>query len=127
MQTSELADALLDFWVAKAEGLRPEMMPPAGPCLVWGRGAATAGPVSSCERRYSADWTHGGPILEANDWLLPFRTPEHRLHRGAYTSQTQEGVKYCGPTPLVAAMRAYVAAKFGPDLPDPGDLASRTR
>jgi hypothetical protein len=63
--------------------------------------------------RPSTDWSHGGPIIERQriwlsddegEWLASCH-PDHTL--------IQEG-----KTPLIAAMRAYVASKCGEEVPD---------
>jgi hypothetical protein len=64
----------------------------------------------------SRNWLVGGPIIERNDWLLPRHTQGHRAHLGKYTSQTPSGFEFSGKTPLIAAMRAYVASKFGEEV-----------
>lgn len=74
----------------------------------------------------STDWGRGGPIIERNDWVLPYRSPGRRLHLGRYTAQTPGGFEHSGPTPLVAAMRAYVASRFGEDVELPSPRVSAT-
>ncbi len=59
----------------------------------------------------STDWAHGGPILERNPWALPrVNTNPGALHLGKYAASTPGGFDYYGETPLVASMRAIVAA-----------------
>ena len=105
MKTSELTGAKLDYWVAKAEGL-------AVPRPGWASRVSDGVRIDT-EFCPSSDWAAGGPIIAAHDWLLPYRTPPHRAHLGAYTSRTPGGFEYSGATPLIAAMRAYVVSKFG--------------
>lgn len=119
-KVGELEGALLDAAVAKAEGLTLEKSPSGIPSF-----ASTWDPEGPCNEddlgawkmwlhyKPSSNWADGGPIIERNDWLLPYRTQGPRLHLGAYTAQTPSGFEYSGPTPLIAAMRAYVASKFG--------------
>lgn len=72
----------------------------------------------------STDWTHGGPLIERERIKLMPTIP---------TGQTWYATKTCGATlaemqvwrgkaatPLIAAMRCYVASKFGEtvELPD---------
>jgi hypothetical protein len=111
----ELEGARLDLAVAMAEGKHnvPHEWGNAG---INDLGRCSIAKTSwDCARYFepSKRWSDGGPIIERNDWLLPYRTPGHRLHLGAYSSQTPGGFEHSGPTPLVAAMRAFCAAKFG--------------
>lgn len=96
---SELTGAKLDEWVGKAYGNNVAAHP-------WG------GPTS-----YSTDWTVAGPIIERERIeVSPSVTPgDSSWSAWAYG----RGVIYFGPTPLVAAMRAFVATRFGPTVPPP--------
>lgn len=120
-KVSELKGALLDAAVAKAEGKHWVIeshadarrsnkscwvIPAGGNAPVWAEGPFCP----------SQDWQQGCPIIERHDYLLPYRSPGHRLHFGAYSSQTPGGLEHSGPTPLVAAMRAYVATKLGSEF-----------
>ncbi len=112
-KTAELTGALLDEAVAKAEGLQS-----------W---TATM-PNAFCP---SSDWGRAGPIIEREriglesgheqGWLAAL--PASRAMRDGPQSWDQydkaEGWQI-GPTPLIAAMRCYVASKFGEEveLPD---------
>jgi hypothetical protein len=68
----------------------------------------------------STDWAQGGPIIERegihikkhpSDWIaLP------------YDSVFSEEAYQQGPTPLIAAMRCYVASKMGDEVDVPEDL-----
>lgn len=103
MKVSELTGAKLDAAVAKAGGF--------GECM---KGKHLA---------FSSDWGSGGPIIEREQISLhpfylgtqdrgweaavkPALTPEHEL----------EFIE--GPTPLVAAMRAFVSANLGDEIGD---------
>ncbi len=65
---------------------------------------------------YSTDWALAGPIIErewidlhcVNDSLWEAECPA----TGGLAMQN-------GPTPLVAAMRCYVASKLGPEIDTP--------
>jgi len=68
---------------------------------------------------YSINWMLGGPIIEreglsvepfkgrANDW----RCFEFKV-----------GHVYAGPTPLIAAMRCFIASRLGDEVEIPEDL-----
>jgi len=60
---------------------------------------------------YSTDWAQGGPIIEREGIaLLPTWTAE------------RPGFSADGPTPLIAAMRCYVASKLGDEITLPEEL-----
>ncbi|MBR8054168.1 phage protein NinX family protein [Burkholderia vietnamiensis] len=114
MKVSELSGDRLDFWVCRAElgefaGRRLDDVVIA---------AAKAKIGSSLPYWPSRSWLIGGPIIERNDYLLPYPTPPYRAHLGKYSAATPGGFEHSGDTPLIAAMRAYVASKFGDEVPD---------
>ena len=103
MKTSELTDIALDWAVAKANG---EYKPVAVP-------------------RYSTDWAQGGPIIEREKIDLYQSTG--RICAAMWENIPGGGrliaeAKDC-PTPLIAAMRCYVASKLGNDIELPEGLA----
>jgi hypothetical protein len=109
MKVRELSGAHLDFWVEKAEGSRCAE-------LFFENGAWHA---TDCGVRvfYSRAWRQGGPIIEReklNIW------PHDAGWAASYTIDLvkNRSAGFAGPTPLVAAMRAYVASKFGDEVPD---------
>jgi len=63
----------------------------------------------------SQAWDHGGPIIEREriDILA-----NHVWKGGGlwYAALRRDGPRSLGPTPLIAAMRAYVASKFGDEV-----------
>lgn len=120
MKVNELSGALLDYWVARARGMSAKIYAPSGAgsevCVAENR-------MNFCP---STDWAQGGPIIE-----------RERMHGGPAGGQSwfyqchrknSDGTSIpypcgeSGSTPLIAAMRAYVASKFGDEVPD--DLAA---
>lgn len=115
MKTAELSGATLDWWVAKAEGVDVYREYDTGE--VW-HGNRTYRP--------STDWDIAGPIIEREKistvfepWLdhpkewqavLDFAGDESGGYNGKF-------IQY-GQTALIAAMRAFVASKFGEEVPD---------
>ncbi|WP_321820827.1 MULTISPECIES: phage protein NinX family protein [unclassified Burkholderia] len=109
MKVSEMSGDLLDYWVARAEGMDHET-------------ALFA--VSA--HAYSTEWVYGGPIIERERFVID----GHTLRRGGFSARhvtekvsAKRNVRYVshygfGPTVLIAAMRAFVAAKFGKEVPD---------
>ena len=118
IKTSELAGAVLDWAVSKCEGFNAE-------ALV---ALAKRVPGKQCGvflTKYSTDWAQGGPIIEREGLELSV----HIIHNGVITgwacekdwpSTYQKGAT--GPTPLIAAMRCYVASKLGDEVDVPDEL-----
>jgi Protein of unknown function (DUF2591) len=123
MKTAELSGALLDYWVARAEGIEhPRALRKMAPdfIMVPYKSEDEEGPIT----RYrtfnpSEDWSQGGPIIERERPTL-----EPGLHYGRGNTwkgwiRNESGFHHAyGQTALVAAMRAYVASKFGDEVPD---------
>ena len=112
MKVTELEGALLDYWVARAEELALPLIR-GGVCYVmlW--------PESECEFQPSMNWSVCGPIIEREKIDLRYRHDVAGAMRGMVFAQPRyKGKKFSGPSPLIAAMRAYVASKFGEEVPD---------
>ncbi len=120
MKTSELIGAALDWAVAKCEGVTvlPKMR---GGCYVTLNKGET---VLLC---YSTDWAQGGPIIEREGISIRYSEKDARgawyavLGPNRFLSPDHEG---SGPTPLIAAMRCYVASKLGDDINMPEELTA---
>ncbi len=123
IKTSKLTGAALDWAVAKAEGIldRIELEQVNG---VW----SVAIPDLGCSFEPSTCWTQGGPIIEREkiDLFTEKGTPESWV---ASVARYQNGAKLVGwrrhqygPTPLIAAMRCYVASKLGDEVDVPEEL-----
>ena len=97
MKTSELQGAALDWAVEKANG-----------------GDHTYNP-----RGYSMDWAFGGPIID-EEKISPI--PYSVDGAGWYACKRPLIFKQDGPTPLIAAMRCYVASILGEEVEIPEDL-----
>ncbi len=72
------------------------------------------------EWRYSHDWSQGGPIIEREGMLIRPQ-PGYNLWE-AWKHGADEGHFSVGPTPLIAAMRCYVASKLGDEVEIPDEL-----
>ena len=64
---------------------------------------------------YSTNWAKGGPIIEREEICV--LAPVRGLWRGRKEGRTQYG-----PTPLIAAMRCYVASKLGDTIEVPEEI-----
>ena len=110
MKTSELTGAALDWAVAKLEG---DMVPDGGVMIqTW--------PF------YSSDWSQGGPIIEREKidlrWDVTLEnTDGHWIAEWWPDEEDDSRIwGFCsGPTPLIAAMRCYVASKLGDEVEVP--------
>lgn len=122
MKTSELTGAALNWAVAKCEEYTIEIRP-AGPC---GRPVYVLAAPTDREPWVwlpSESWYHGGPIIERERICIDIG------HDGvwlAYSKQNYDDNKefmHSGSTPLIAAMRCFVASRLGEEVEIPGRLA----
>lgn len=102
MKTSELSGAALDWAVVKADGV--ENMG-----FVWERIKVTYKP--------STNWAQGGEIIEREKIATRFDLEEQEWQ--ATIAAEDEWVYGWGATPLVAAMRCFVASKLGDEVEIP--------
>ena len=93
MKTNELTGKALNWAVGKAEGLDDWLAP-----------------VNYCGK-----WEHGGPIIEREGITLTHQSDQ-------WSAQTDDDLFAYGPTPLIAAMRCYVASKLGDVVNVPEEL-----
>ncbi len=118
MKTSELIGPALDWAVAKSEGLNPNSDPKIRRQYVGYSGFAEANGFGYAIKHYSTDWSQGGPIIEQETIGLFFdRACGNQWRANHITAPYQ-----LGPTPLVAAMRCYVASKLGDEVDIPEEL-----
>lgn len=118
MKTSELSGGLLNYWVAKAlgkwsAGYEFRISLDGQQVLIC---PAISKDDNSEEFEPSTLWAQGGPIIE-----------RERIETGASTSNSDWWARpkgferthvYYGETLLIAAMRAFVAGKYGDEVPD---------
>jgi hypothetical protein len=69
---------------------------------------------------YSTDWAQGGPIIEREIAKIE-RFSDALWEATAFTNNAQDFVQ-TGSTPLIAAMRCYVASKLGDEVDVPKEL-----
>jgi hypothetical protein len=65
----------------------------------------------------STDWAQGGAIIEREGIELLCETLGFR-----WVAMPQKGPEWSGPTPLIAAMRCYVASKLGFEVELPEEI-----
>ena len=119
LKTNELNGAALDWAVAKCVGMR----------VYVGHNHTMTGPeISDAElvdmdvdgnTRYapSTDWAHGGPIIEREG--IDVRYTGQTWGAARQLNEYEEPDEWFGPTPLIAAMRCYVASVAGDEIDVP--------
>ena len=124
MKTSELTGVALDWAVAKCEGKTPKVDCTAFRntfkyCIYLGWIYDNEGRDSIIEYRPSTNWLLGGPIIERENITVEYQGWGGGEQWLAYIKHDEE---IAGPTPLIAAMRCYVASKLGDDVEIPEQL-----
>lgn len=144
IKTSELTGAALDWAVAKIEGHIDSGQVVIYPYRTYDEYGSPLGfsppvEVYYCnDYRPSTKWAQGGLIIEREGILLrALRNPGHTLdgqwlamYDSTNTGTMVQWVKrtdwprhyLAGPTPLVAAMRCFVASKLGEEVEVPDEL-----
>ena len=116
MKTNELTGAALDWAVAKAEGATDFWFDTVATYWVKLDGKDRALRYGWAQSYLpSTEWAQGGPIMEREKiGVLPSGNAYYERDGGVYFSY--------GPTPLIAAMRCYVASKLGDEIDLPKEL-----
>lgn len=96
MKTSELQGAALDWAVNQIEECCDDPFTPM----------------------FSTDWSQGGPIIEREKMTVESLDTGWLATRIEHPAFSEEQ----GPTPLIAAMRCYVASKLGDEVEVPDGL-----
>jgi hypothetical protein len=121
MKTSELTDRALDWAVAKCEG--PNSV---AACYYIDDLPVYLDEAPIPEWMPSTSWEQGGPIIEReritslcidNDWCAV------KGIKYAVTGREPDTlIRVFGPTPLIAAMRCFVASRLGDEVDIPDEL-----
>lgn len=119
IKTSELQGAALDYAVAKCEGytnfrlnthrFNNEPLMDKDGKTAW---------LKTLD--YSTDWSQGGPIIEREKIDLAHYEPTDEWQARGYVQHFYH--QGYSPTPLIAAMRCYVASKLGEEVEVPNEL-----
>jgi len=72
---------------------------------------------------YCGKWEHGGPIIEREGLQLRKRNDFHLPAPFWQAGRWSDITLVPGPTPLIAAMRCYVAYKLGDEVNVPEELS----
>jgi hypothetical protein len=120
MKASELTGAALDWAVAKCEG-RPVEQENGSVNWPYLTGYTP-----------STDWAQGGSIIERKELAISPLVGSWAVYAAEGTRIASAGQKeievfswgfrHTGPTPLIAAMRCYVASKLGDEVEIPEEL-----
>jgi hypothetical protein len=110
IKTTELQGAVLDWAVAKCEGLVNE-------------DGLDVGFIRDGVFTPSIDWAQGGPIIE-REWLDITPWPNESDEDLRWQCKQHDSIDCVafGPTPLVAAMRCYVASVLGAEVEVPDEI-----
>lgn len=114
MKTSDLIGPALDWAVAKCEGETAHVQFSA---------------LASSKHYFapSKKWSQGGPIIE-RECIATYASgacsvsPKNPDYWIAEILDTEEMITQYGPTPLIAAMRAFVASRLGDEVEIPSEL-----
>ena len=125
-RTAELTGAALDYAVAIAKGINPADIRITRERLYrWHRnadGEKTGSYLTGPEFLFSTMWEAGGPIIE-QEMKSGFDVWSDRSGNCFATYERGLPDSYvAGPTPLIAAMRCYVASKLGDEVEIPEQL-----
>lgn len=73
----------------------------------------------------STHWSQGGPIIEREKIDLKYYGYDNPPYWGAvnFSPSSRDRKGAVGPTPLIAAMRCYVASKIGNEINIPEELS----
>lgn len=119
IKTSELTGAAFDWAVAKCEGKEAARVQGLGGAVRLFRSVG----YDPTPWQPTINWAQGGPIIEREGitvsqegywWSAYFR---NNLFEDDGSEHWQTG-----PTPLIAAMRCYVASKLGDEVDVPDEL-----
>lgn len=112
IKTAELTGAALDWAVATANGDYPQ----------WDAEWEVFYAANGDDMDYSTDWAQGGPIIEREGMHVDCLRQGEKPTWEAWPYAT--GTKHIqqGSTPLIAAMRCYVASKLGDEVDVPDEL-----
>ena len=116
MKTSELTGQALDWAVAMCEGIDHDT---AAMNIMFGDD-------NGWFLAFSTDWAQGGPIIERGGIEIC------RLDNGEWRGQLNAKgwgphCRHYGATPLIAAMRCYVASKLGAEVDVPELLQGESK
>ena len=114
IKTTELQREALDRMVAHCVGIEIVSVKHGRATFI---DPADDGALNEMPINYSTDWAQGGPIIEREKIILDIWGDEWLATR-IEDPAISEAI---GPTPLIAAMRCYVASKLGDEVEVPDE------
>ena len=117
IKTSELKDVTLDWAVTVCEG-KAQGHPPLGERRDLAEGITPYG--VKVAMYYSSAWVQGGPIIEREKIAIKENGYGHWFAKVGASKWMR------GSTPLIAAMRCYVASKLSDEVDVPEELCQPT-
>lgn len=109
IKTADATGAALDWLVCKALG---HYLPPFDEYTLGWLGT----------KNFSTDWSQGGPIVEREGISLIRQTETRWVSEYSNGCSRSDHGRSWGPTPLIAAMRCFVASKLGDTAEVPEEL-----
>lgn len=125
MKTSKLTDIALDWAVAKCMGatnLRYDTVATWWVDLNGEPRALSSGWSPRQSWHPSTNWAQGGPIIERERINIRPNQSDDGFKAFVILRPTGLAHRHDGTTPLIAAMRCYVASKMGDDVELPEEL-----
>ena len=113
MKTSELTGAALDWAVAEADGT---------PIYRSGKTLTRMDMDGGIYWQPSTDWAQGGPIIEREKITLIYWQRERTWEAACPVNASAICAHIKDANPLIAAMRSYVASRFGVEVEIPEEL-----
>ena len=122
IKVSEASGPVLNWMVATCEGYTNLRVGKHGVVLFMDPPRVAYGAIDFSDLNYSYDWAQGGPIIQREQYNLYYDASQAPDVWQADDELAQVGN---GPTPLVAAMRCYVASKLGDEVEVPDQLINK--
>jgi hypothetical protein len=120
MKVSELTGEMLALWAARAAGYQAAIIDSivGSHCFILPSNeyAHVTAPFEPHE-----NWAQGGPIIEREGISLlqiGNGNSEAKWSANFETWHEERDDLWTGPSPLIAAMRSFVASKYGDEVPD---------
>ena len=122
IKTADLKDLALNWAASVAEGYQ----------AVYANGSISPvfkpreAVVELASLRYSTDWAKSGPIIDREKINLVYRPDINCSSGEVFPRWISSVVTYGaeGPTPLIAAMRCFVASRMGDEVDVPDELVA---
>lgn len=119
MKTAELTGVALDWAVAICSGMLVSVDLKAKPPALHLRGVKQN---AYSRWRPSIKWVQAGPIIERERISLGDASWDDTVNWAATIYEGFDELTVEGPTPLIAAMRCYVASRLGDEVEIPKEL-----